>query len=96
MLVVLLVFAVTALTSDMTIPDAVRIRNAGHPAVASVLSLVPLLAFVFSVIVLPPRARNDSGHATLRTIGKLPLLIRYILLVTLFYAIAEAIKRLAS
>src|SRR5690348_7020808 len=91
-LALLLVLAATMLISDITVPAAVELRNAGDPGSASLLTYVPAFTFLTALVGLLPRTGNDSRHATIRVIGKIPLLVRYILIATLSYGIAAAIK----
>ena len=88
-----LVVVLTVLSADITSPDAARLRSTGHATAALVLSLLPAFVLVAALLTLLPRTGNVSTHLLFRFAGRLPLLVRYLLVGFLFCALAETIKR---
>lgn len=87
-----LVVALTMITADIALPNAARLRSTGHPATASLLSLLPAFALVAGLLALLPRTGNESRRAFFRLIGRLPLLVRYLLVGLLCYGFAATIE----
>lgn len=91
-----LVFALTMITGDIVMPDAARLRSAGHSTVASILALLPVFALVAGLIALLPRTANQSRRAFFRLVGRVPLVARYFLLGLLFCGLTTTIKSFAG
>ena len=89
----LLLLALTMITADVVLPEAARIRSGGDLMTALNLSVLPALALVAGLLALLPRTRNDSPYAFFRLVGRLPLLVRYLLVVLLIHGLAATIKR---
>ena len=87
-----LVVALTMIIADIGLPDAARLRSAGHPTAALLLSLLPAFALVAGLLTLLPRTGNESRRAFFRLLGRLPLLVRYLLVGLLCYGLAAAIE----
>jgi hypothetical protein len=87
-----LVIALTMIAADRMLADAARLESAGRSTAASALSMVPALAFVVGLFVLWPRTGNDSRHALFRLAGRLPLLVRYVVLGLFVYGLAAAFR----
>jgi hypothetical protein len=91
-----LVFALTMMAADIMLPDAAQLRSEGHPRTALTLSVLPVFVFVAGLLALLPRTGNESHHACFRLAGRLPLLVRYLLVGLLFYGLAATIKSFAG
>ncbi len=99
-----LVFALTMIAADIALPDAARLRSAGHLTTASILSVLPVFALALSrqhclrqaLLALLPRTGNNSPHALFRLMGRLPLLVRYVFVGLLFCGLEATIKRLGG
>jgi hypothetical protein len=87
-----LLAALTMITADITLPNAARLRSAGRPATASLLSLLPAFALVAGLLALLPRTGNESRRGFFRLVGRLPLLVRYLLVGLLCYGLAATIE----
>ena len=91
-----LVFALTMIVADIALPDAARLRSAGHLTTASILSVLPVFALAAALLALLPRTGNNSPHALFRLVGRLPLLVRYVFVGLLFSGLEATIKRLGG
>ena len=91
-----LVVALTMIIADFALPDAARLKSAGHPTTASILTVLPAFVLLAGLLALLPRTGNDSRHAFFRLVGRLPLLVRYLLVALLFCGLAATIKRVGG
>jgi hypothetical protein len=91
-----LVVALTMISADFALPDAAHLRSAGHSTMASILAGLPAFVLLAGLLALLPRTGNDSRHAFFRLVGRLPLLVRYLLIGLLFCGLSAAIKRFAG
>lgn len=55
-----LVFALTMIAADITLPDAARLRSAGHPTTASILSVLPVFALAAALLVKGSRKASNK------------------------------------
>jgi hypothetical protein len=88
-----LVYVLTMITADIALPDAALLRSTGHPATASILSVLPVFVLAAAVVAFLPRTGNSSPHALFRLVGRLPLLVRYLFVGFFFCALEVTIKR---
>jgi hypothetical protein len=86
----------TMLFADFALPHASRLWSEGHPTAASVFSVLPVLVFASGLLMLLPRTGNESRIAFFRLSGRLPFLVRFVLLVLLFCGLAATIDRFAG
>ena len=93
---VLLSFAITFVFLDLTMPRASRLRSEGEAWVASVLTALAIVLFPTALAVLLPRTGNESRIAFFRLVGRLPLLVRYLLVAASFVGLTAIVGRLAD
>jgi hypothetical protein len=91
-----LVIALTMMSADFALPDAARLRSAGYAATAAIVTVLPAFVLLAGLFALLPRTGNDSRHAFFRLVGRLPLLVRYLLVGLLFCGLSATIKRFAG
>lgn len=72
------------------------LRSAGRASTALILSWLPAHVLLAGLLTLLPRAGNASRHAVFRAAGKLPLLVRYLIIGLLSCGMAATIKALAG
>lgn len=91
-----LLFFLTLISADFALPEASRLRDASRPAAASILSWLPVFVFIAGLTVLLPLGGNNSRLEFFRQMGKIPLLVRFQLLVFLAVGIYISIKLFIS
>jgi hypothetical protein len=64
---------------SMAIPKANQLRAHGHSEVALYFNVFALAVWFIALFVLLPRRRNTSGITVIRALGRLPLLVRFLL-----------------
>ena len=77
--VFVLTFWVASPFMSMSIPKASQLRSHGHSDVALYFTVFAVALWFIALFVLLPRRRNTSGIAVVRALGRLPLLLRFLL-----------------
>jgi hypothetical protein len=72
-----LTFAIAAPLLSVALPRANALHQAGHADLASYYVAVGIAVWIIALIMFLPRTRNVSQFAFVRTLGRLPLLVRY-------------------
>ncbi|MFH1021872.1 MAG: hypothetical protein V1809_00610 [Planctomycetota bacterium] len=72
-----LTFAVASPFLSTALPHASVLRQAGHTTLAGYYVALGVAFWVIALVILLPRTGNVSRFAFFRTLGKLPLLVRY-------------------
>ena len=74
-----LTFWVASSFTSMAMPRASELRANGHSDVALYFTVFAVALWFVALFVLLPRRRNTSGIAVVRALGRLPLLVRFLL-----------------
>lgn len=93
-----LIFMIGSVSLDMAVPQANTLRAAGHAALARYYVAVGILVWAVALVVLLPKTRNDSRLVFVRTLGKLPLPIRYFVIAgaaSLLFGIGALLEKFA-
>ena len=77
--VFVLTFAVASPFMSMAMPKASQLRALGHSELALYFTVFAIALWFIALFVLLPRRRNTSGVGIVRALGRLPLLVRYVL-----------------
>ena len=64
---------------SMSMPKASQLRAHGHSDVALYFTVFAVALWFITLFVLLPRRRNTSGIKVVRALGRLPLLVRFLL-----------------
>ena len=64
---------------SMAMPHAAKLRSQGRPEIAIYVTIFAVALWFIALFILQPRRRNTSGIAVVRGLGRLPLLVRYLL-----------------